>query len=147
MEQSFVCIKICGRHRRDKILDFFLDREPLADPAASILGLAVDKDIKAYVSPLTFSNCYYILRKFGTHDKVIRKLTLLISIVSISKMTRETVIKALDSKFKDFEDALQYYSAEDYESIDVIITRNAKDYRNSNLSVMTPDGFLKSWNS
>jgi predicted nucleic acid-binding protein len=129
------------------ILDFFLNREPFAEPAASILGLVVDKDVKAYVSPLTFSDCYYILRKFGSHDKVIRKLSLLLSIVSISKMTRETVIKALDSKFKDFEDALQYYSAEDYESVDVIITRNAKDYRNSSLSVMTPDGFLKSYNS
>ena len=129
------------------ILDFFLDKEPFADPAATILGMAVDKNIRAYVSPLTFSNCYYILRKFATHDKVIRKLSLLLSIISISKMTRETVIKALDSKFKDFEDALQYYSAEDYESVDVIITRNPKDYKHSNLAIMTPDSFIKTYPS
>ncbi len=125
------------------ILDFFLDREPFANPAATILGLAVDKDIKAYVSPLTFSDCYYILRKFGSHEKVIKKLALLLSFVSISKMTRETVIQALDSKFKDFEDALQYYSAEDYDSIDAIITRNPKDFKHSKLAVMTPNSFVK----
>jgi len=127
------------------VLDFFLDREPFADPAATIFSLAVDKDIKAYVSPLTFSDSYYILRKYAAHEKVIKKLTLLSSIVSISKMTRETVLKALDSKFKDFEDAMQYYSAEDYDGIDVIITRNPKDFKHSNLATMTPDGFLRSY--
>ena len=126
------------------ILDFFLDRAPFADDAAQILGLAADKEIKAYVSVLTISNCYYILRKLAGHAKVIRKLKLLMTIVSVSKMNKETVLDALESKFTDFEDALQCYSASSYPSIDVIITRNTKDFKHTDIAIMTPEIFLKS---
>jgi hypothetical protein len=49
----------------------------------------------------------------------------------------------LYSDFKDFEDALQNYSAELNKEIDIIITRNIKDFKYSKLAVMTPDQFLK----
>jgi hypothetical protein len=49
----------------------------------------------------------------------------------------------LSSGFKDFEDALQNYSAEISGDIDVIITRNIKDFKNSTLGVMTPENYLK----
>jgi hypothetical protein len=50
---------------------------------------------------------------------------------------------AMNSSFKDFEDALQNYSAEADKTIDVIVTRNVKDYKDSTLSVQTPDAFIK----
>jgi hypothetical protein len=53
------------------------------------------------------------------------------------------VFRALNSDFKDFEDALQNYSAELNKEIDIIITRNTKDFKHSKLAVMTPDQFLK----
>jgi hypothetical protein len=37
----------------------------------------------------------------------------------------------------------QIYSAEISGVIDVIITRNIKDYKNSSLGVMTPENYLK----
>ena len=49
----------------------------------------------------------------------------------------------INSDFKDFEDALQNYSAELNKEIDIIITRNIKDFKYSKLAVMTPDQFLK----
>jgi len=52
-------------------------------------------------------------------------------------------MQALGSGFKDFEDALQNFSAEQSAEIDIIITRNTKDYRNSKLAVMVPDDFIK----
>ena len=47
------------------------------------------------------------------------------------------------SEFKDFEDAIQNFCAED-EGLNHIITRNLKDYKKSNLSVLTPKEFLTS---
>jgi hypothetical protein len=49
----------------------------------------------------------------------------------------------LNSDFKDFEDALQNYSGELHKEIDVIITRNIKDFKDSKLAVMTPDNYMK----
>jgi len=46
-----------------------------------------------------------------------------------------------DEKFPDFEDGLQYYSAIE-NSVDIIITRNKKDFKRSKLPVLTAKEFL-----
>jgi hypothetical protein len=56
---------------------------------------------------------------------------------------KNAIIKAIDSEFTDFEDALQNFSAENHGSINAIVTRNIKDYKKSKLSVLTPEMFLK----
>jgi hypothetical protein len=89
------------------------------------------------------SNVYYLLRQTSTHEKVIEKLKQLITITEVLTTDKEVILKALNSNFKDFEDALQNYSAELNGLIDVIITRNVKDFKNSSLGVMTPDNYLK----
>jgi hypothetical protein len=68
---------------------------------------------------------------------------MLVSITEILVINKDSILQALNSDFKDFEDALQNYSAELYKEIDIIITRNTKDYKNSSLGVMTPDNYLK----
>jgi hypothetical protein len=57
-------------------------------------------------------------------------------------MDKNIIISALNSDFKDFEDALQNYAAEINGEVNVIITRNTKDYKKSNLAVMNPKEFL-----
>jgi hypothetical protein len=58
-------------------------------------------------------------------------------------VNKETVIHSLNSGFNDFEDALQNYAAAYTKNIPYIITRNTKNYKQSELSVMTPSDFLK----
>jgi len=52
-----------------------------------------------------------------------------------------TELALSDTNFTDFEDGLQYYSAIENE-IDVIITRNKKDFKNSKIPVLTAKEFL-----
>jgi predicted nucleic acid-binding protein len=127
----------------DIILDFFFDRQPFAENAAKILSLCESKEIKGFVTPVIISNVYYLLRQTATHLKVIEKLKQLVSITEILIIDKDAVLQALNSDFKDFEDALQNYSAELDKEIDVIITRNTKDFKNSLLAVMTPDNYMK----
>ena len=125
------------------ILDFMIARQPFALDAAQIFSLSERKEIYACTTGLVFSNAYYVLRKLGTHNKVIEKLTQLARLLEIIGLSKITVMKALESDFGDFEDALQNYAALS-ENIKIIITRNTKDYRSSELAVMTPDQYLKS---
>ncbi len=127
----------------DVILDFFLDRTPYADHAAEVLGLSETGKINAYVTPVMISNCYYILRKTAKHDKVVHSLKLLLTIVDVVSMNQKAVLNALNSKFKDLEDALQHFSAKNEEGIKIILTRNVKDYKESTIAVMTPEIYLK----
>jgi len=127
----------------DVILDFFFDRKPFSEEASQIISLCEAQKIQGYVTPVIISNVYYLLRQTAKHEKVIEKLQLLLTITDVLIMNKETIIQALNSKFKDFEDALQNYAAENSENIKVILTRNVKDFKNSNLGVITPINYLK----
>ena len=127
----------------DVILDFFFDRKPFSDHAARVLSLCESKEIKGFITSVIISNVYYILRQTSTHEKVIEKLKQLITITEVLTTDKEIILKALNSNFNDFEDALQNYSAESDGQIDLIVTRNVKDFKNSSLGVMTPDNYLK----
>jgi hypothetical protein len=63
--------------------------------------------------------------------------------VEVASVHKEVVLEALESDFKDFEDALQHFAAKSEPSIQLIITRNLKDYSKSSLAVMTPVAYLK----
>ena len=128
----------------DVILDFFFDRKPFSDDASAILSLCENKKIKGFITPVMISNIYYILRKLAKHEKVIENLKNLINIVDVAIISRESILEALNSDFKDFEDALQNFSAQNEKGIKVIITRNIKDYKSSKMSVMTPETYLRS---
>ena len=127
----------------DIILDFFFDRKPYSEHSAKVLSLCESNEIKGFITPVILSNVYYLLRQSATHDKVIDKLSQLISITNVLIVDRTSIIHALNSNFKDFEDALQNFSAECNGNINLILTRNLKDYKNSSLGVLTPESYLK----
>ena len=127
----------------DVILDFFFDRKPFSDDATKLLMLCEKKIVSGFVTPVIVSNLYYLLRKTAKHEKVIENLKMLINIIDISKIDKATILEALKSEFKDFEDALQNFSAQYDKEIKVIVTRNVKDFKESRLSVMTPETYLR----
>lgn len=127
----------------DVILDFLIAREPYALDAARIFSLSEKKEISICTTGLVFSNVYYILRKLGPHKKVIEKLSQLARLLDVIGVSKLTVMQALESEFNDFEDALQHYAALS-ENVKIIITRNTKDYKESEIAVLTPDQYLKS---
>ena len=84
-----------------------------------------------------------MLRQTAKHEKVIEKLILLVSITEILVLDKNVIIQALNSDFKDFENALQNYSAELDKEVSLIVTNNVKDFKNSKLAVMTPNNYMK----
>ena len=127
----------------DVILDFFFDREPFSNDAAKVLSLCESREIKGFITSVIISNVYYLLRQTAPHEKVIEKLTQLLTITEVLTTDKDVILKALNSNFKDFEDALQNYSAELNGQTDLIITRNVKDFKNCSLGIMTPGNYLK----
>jgi predicted nucleic acid-binding protein len=128
----------------DVILDFFFDRQPYAEYSAQVIGLCETNKIKGFVTPVIFSNVYYLLRRTARHDKVIDNLKQLSGITDVLAMDKEVVTNALNSGFKDFEDSLQNFAAMKHGSIDVILTRNLKDFSKSEIGVLTPESYIKS---
>ena len=128
----------------DVILDSLFNRKPFAEHSTAILSMCESGKIQGFLTPIIYSNLYYLLRQIAKHDKVIEKLRQLFLITDILQMDRNVVEKALNSGFKDFEDSLQNYTAVTNGSIDLIITRNLKDYKKSELAVFTPETYIES---
>ncbi len=97
------------------------------------------------VSPISFATVNYLLSKYENPKSAIDKLRKFKVISEISIIYEHIIEKALNSSFSDFEDALQYFSAT-ASNCDIIITRNAKDFRQSLLPIMSANEFLESLN-
>ncbi|MDP2723418.1 MAG: PIN domain-containing protein [Bacteroidales bacterium] len=131
----------------DVLLDFFFDRKPFSKDSAIILSFCERNILEGYITPVIISNIYYLLRRTAKHEKVIDTLKQLLTITHVLHMDKLVIIKALNSEFKDFEDALQNFAAINNGAIEAIITRNVKDYAKSTIGVLTPESFVKLLNT
>jgi predicted nucleic acid-binding protein len=116
------------------------DRKPFSASATSIFDLAVKKRIKLFISAISYNNIYYIIqRENKSHKKTIALLELLSEDCTILDTTKAILQNAMQADFKDFEDAIQYYSAKSHNGIHAIITRNPKDFSIKDLSILSPE--------
>ncbi|QLE01095.1 PIN domain-containing protein [Galbibacter sp. BG1] len=127
----------------DVIMDFFFDRKPFSKYASEVINLCAEKELKGFTTPVIISNVYSLLRKTATHTVVVEKIKQLLTIIDTVKMDKHVVLNALNSSFKDFEDALQNYAAIENSEIKIILTRNLKDFKKSELAVLTPETYIK----
>ncbi len=125
------------------LLDVLNNRKPFYKDSAAIWTLAEKAQINGYISAINFNNIYYISRKHSTPAAVKKTLTLLRDIFKIVPLDEQIVGQAIDSQFKDFEDAIQYFSAQRVNA-ECIISRNLSHYKKSDIAVMTPSQFLAS---
>lgn len=128
----------------DILLDFLLQRHPFYENSLKILRLCESKKINGFVTALIIANTYYLLRKHFQHSMIMGDFKMLMIFLDVAVMDKNTILQAINSNFSDFEDALQNFSAEHTSNINTIITRNIKDYKKSNLNVLTPEMFLSS---
>ena len=53
------------------IIDLIADRKPFSDTASLIFDLAENKYINLFISALSYSNIYYIIRKNCSHKEML----------------------------------------------------------------------------
>lgn len=70
--------------------------------------------------------------------KALEKIRVVFNVAAVDE---KVIDLSLASDFKDFEDAVQYYSAV-LAKVDYIITRNKGDYADDKIPVLTSEEFL-----
>jgi predicted nucleic acid-binding protein len=126
----------------DVILDLLCKRIPFYEYSAEIFTLGDMGKIELVTTSLVFVNMFYILRKAAGVEKrkeLLRKLRILVHVVPVKE---KTVDLAINSEFSDFEYGLQYFTARE-NSVDVLLTRNVRDYKKREIIIQTPEEFLK----
>jgi predicted nucleic acid-binding protein len=127
------------------ILDVLLERTPFSKEADDMLSVIDEYDLEIYASALSIANAAYVLDKVkGKPHIIISKLLYWVKVIDLNK---EIIDQTVISKFDDFEDGLQYFSALSIKGIEAIITRDKKGFILSKIPVFTPAQFITSLKS
>ncbi len=126
----------------DVILDVALARDPFFSASKIILAMAENNIIIGAISSNCVANIYYILRKAGGNSQARKFISTIVKYITVITIDHKNVLEALKSKFSDFEDALQHYSAIEHQC-EYIITRNIEDYKNAEIPVLLPEEFIR----
>jgi len=125
------------------MIDLLGERVPYYESIAKVATLADKGKIKMVVSAFSYPTVYYLLSKFESSENVKEKLRKFRIISEVSDLDEIIIEKGLASNFRDFEDALQYHCALKAEC-DILLTRNAKDFKESVIPVMSAEEFIQS---
>jgi predicted nucleic acid-binding protein len=118
------------------VVDLLTRREDFYREAQDLFTLSDEGKVKLLVSSLTFVNTHYLLNRHKNKDESRKILIKFKVLVEVAKLDDKIIELALASDFTDFEDAIQYYTAVE-NGVDVIITRNLRDFKTSKLPVLT----------
>jgi predicted nucleic acid-binding protein len=121
------------------IVDLISDRKPFSKYAIEIFQNAEDGKIKLFTSSHSMATTHYLLKKYMEEKDLRDVLHNLLDYLTIIAVDVDIIKKGLRSSHKDFEDSIQIYCASSIENIDSIITRNVKDFKGSEIKILTPD--------
>jgi predicted nucleic acid-binding protein len=123
------------------MIDVIGRREEFCEPSMRIMSLAERGLIGVYVSALSYATASFILGKYNKDMDIFNEFSKFMKITTATLVDSTTVEQSVKSEFKDFEDAMQYFSAMN-ENVDYIITRNKKDFEASAIPVLEPQEFV-----
>jgi predicted nucleic acid-binding protein len=126
------------------ILDIFLKREQFFDYSQKLVLELPEKNCIPFISSSSVTDIYYICNKSGMEkDVILEKFKELLKTFEVLIIDKISINNAILSDMKDFEDAVQMMACKK-EKIDLIITRNKKDFENGGIEVQTPEEYLTS---
>ena len=123
------------------VLDLLLQREPFCNNAKAIFELIESNEAGGYLCATSVTTIYYLISKSVNKSKADEIIENLLQLFNVADVNKNILLKSLQNNGKDFEDSVIYTSAE-YFNIDVIITRDKKGFKQSNIKVMQPKEFL-----
>jgi predicted nucleic acid-binding protein len=124
------------------LVDLLADRQPFSKFAIQLFDLAEKKEVKLFTSSHAFATTHYLLKKHIGEKELREILYSLLDYVDLIAIDSSIIKKSLLSLHKDFEDAIQIITATSVATVDFIVTRNLKDFKDAGITVLPPDELL-----
>ncbi|MDB5024866.1 MAG: twitching motility protein PilT [Mucilaginibacter sp.] len=126
------------------LIDLLADRPPFSKFAVAIFDLAEKHKVKLFTSSHSYATTHYLLKKYMGEKELRVVLYSLLDFIDIISIDLSIIKKSLLSNHKDFEDAIQIFAAGSIKSLDFIVTRNIKDFKDAGVTVLPPDELIRS---
>jgi predicted nucleic acid-binding protein len=117
---------------------------PLFSYSARILSLTSNRKFEVFTSGLCLAIAFYFAEKKNRRT-AFEKMKLMAENLSVAPINEGTVNKTVNNKkIKDFEDGLEYYSAEE-SGCKCIITEDEGDFYFSEIEVLNAKSFCEKY--
>ncbi len=123
------------------VLDFLMARGDFAEPARRLMILVEQAKIRGCLCATTITTIHYLVAKQLGNEAAIQAVRKLMSLFELANVTRAVIEQALATGFADFEDAVLYQAGREA-GVEVIVTRDPRDFRTSALPVYSPHELL-----
>ena len=123
------------------LIDVIANRKPWVDEALVLFELSKQKKLTLIVADFSFINLAYITRKLFTPEELYALLSVLCIYVKVVEVGGMIIKESFQKRWRDMEDCVQYLVAK-REEVDYLITRNEKDFLDSDIPVLSPSKFL-----
>ncbi len=124
------------------LLDVLAERGSFYEDSAAVWSLAEQGKVEGLVSAVSFTNIFYMMRRWADTATAKKAMHLLRDAFSPVACDSLVINQAIDSDLSDFEDAVQYFSAL-HAGADCILSRNPGDFpRRPAVPVLSPTEFL-----
>jgi len=127
--------------KRQKIMPSRTERVYPTEFAQKIFSRIQRLKIELYVSALSIVNINCLIVKVTDKAQAKQILQKIKPLIHILPLNDKIIQLAFASDFNDFEDAIQYYTALEY-NITTLITRDLKDFKKASINVMTAQQYL-----
>ena len=126
------------------ILVSVLNKEyPLFTYSSRVMSLMDNPKFEVYTSPICLAIAFYFAEKKSGTIKAKQKMEILGNKIEIASADKSSVVKTIENKsIQDFEDGLEYYSAE-AAGCSCIVTEDRSDFFFSEIEVLDSQSFLK----
>ena len=123
------------------VLDVILARKSWVAEATDLLDRMARRELEGFVAAHAVTTVFYIVERERDRRTALTAVGDLLSIVGVAEVGIADFQRALTLGLKDFEDAVQV-AASLRVGADFLVTRNAKDYKDSPVSVKAPGELL-----
>jgi predicted nucleic acid-binding protein len=114
-------------------LDVLANRKPFAEEAAQLFNLAAQGRVKLYLSSLSYTTLFYVLKKDNRSEVVLSSLRNLEHLCETVDVNSDVIKSALRIRSGDLEDAVQLQAAIHHKKVTAIVTRDVKGFRRSSI--------------
>lgn len=121
------------------LIDLTANRLPFSKWAVHIFKDAKMGKYRLYTSSFSILTCFYIIERQLGAKRAKRVIEILLQRVEVQDVSKKELQTALLVKIKDYEDAVQHECAKIIGNIDILVTRNKKDFKYSTIPACSPE--------
>ncbi|WP_298147903.1 PIN domain-containing protein [Flavobacterium sp.] len=129
------------------LVDLIADRKPFSKQAIEIFSSAEKNKTQLFTSSHSVATTHYLLKKYVDEKELREIICNLLEFLTVISVDVDILKKGLRSNHRDFEDAIQIFCATTVSGLNFIVTRNSKDFKTSEIPVLTPDEMCLKLNS